>query len=261
MAIDAATGRTIWSVHPDSQAVVVPAIDATGVYTGQRGIAVAYAFERATGALRWKQNLVVGSAYPAYVSGLAASGDTVYVAVQKSLDLNGDISKGVLVALDRLSGAELWRYETPGNKDFFNGAPLLVGTLVIVNDFYAGPLIAIDTRTHQEVWRTDVVGTIRAAIVRSTVLAAGADNKARGLDLATGAVKWETDTGSGSFGVGACGNSFFVSAVDLRRFDAATGAMTGEASRQTYGAFVTNVATDGAQAYVVAYGGTLAFAC
>jgi outer membrane protein assembly factor BamB len=261
MAVDGTTGRTIWSAHPDSQAVVVPALDATALYTGQRGLAVAYAFDRVTGALRWKTNVIVGSAYPASVSGVAVAGDTVYVAVRKALDPNGAASTGVLVALDRASGTELWRYETPGTKDFFYGAPLVVGPRVIVNDFYAGPLIAIDVRTQQEIWRADVVGTVRAAIVGSTVLAAGADNKARAVDLSTGAVKWTAETGSGSFGVGACGNSFFVSAGNLRRYDVGTGAITGETSQASYGAFVSNVTSDGARAYVVAFGGTLAFEC
>ena len=261
MAVDGATGRTIWNVHPDSQAVVVPALDATGLYTGQRGLAVAYAFERATGALRWKVNTVVGSAYPAYVSGLAAAGDVVYVAVEKSLDPNGVASKGVLVALDRATGAELWRYETPGSKDFFLGAPIVVGTKIIVNDFYAGPLIAIDIRTHGELWRADVVGTIRAAVIGSSVFAAGADTKARAIDLETGQVKWTAETGSGSFGVGACGSSFFVSAFDLRRYDAATGAITGQTNRSAHGEFISNVASDGTRAYAVSDRGVFAFAC
>jgi outer membrane protein assembly factor BamB len=261
MAIDGATGRTIWNVHPDSQAIVVPALDATGFYTGQRGLAVAYAFERTTGALRWKQNMVIGSAYPADVSGLAASGDTVYVTVRKALDLNASISTGVLVALDRATGAELWRYETPGTKDFFYGAPIVRGTQVIANDVYAGVLIAIDTRTHGELWRADVGGASRAVIIGSTIFAAGADTKARAIDLATGALKWTGETGSSSFGVGACGNSFFASAFLLRRYDAATGAITGEADRIASGGFFSNVASDGAHAYAVAGNGTFAFDC
>lgn len=261
MAVDGATGHTIWSVHPDSQAVVVPALDETGLYTGQRGLAVAYAFERGTGALRWKVNTVIGSPYPAYVNGLAAIGDTVYVAVQKSLDPNGVASKGVLVALARASGAELWRYETPGSKDFFLGAPIVVGTTVIVNDAYAGPLIAIDSRTHAELWRTDAGGSIRVSLVGSNVIAAGTDTKARAIDVGTGAVKWVAETGSSSFGQGACANSFFVSANELRRYDAVTGAITGVADRTVYGGFFSHVAGDGTRAYVIAGKGTFAFSC
>jgi outer membrane protein assembly factor BamB len=261
MAVDGATGHTIWSVHPDSQAIVVPALDATGLYTGQRGLAVVYAFERASGALRWKRNMIVGSAFPAYVSGLATAGDTIYATIQKSLDLNGVASKGVLVALDRTTGAELWRYETPGSKDYFFNEPVVAAGQVIVVDSYAGLLISVDPRTQTERWRVDVGGANRAFVVGSTVLAAGATTKARGIDLATGTVKWTAETESSPLGAGVCGNSFFVSAFHLHRFDVATGALTGQADRNTYKDFFSNVASDGIHAYAVAGNGTFAFRC
>jgi len=37
-ALDAATGATVWTFHPDSAGLVAPAIDATTIYIGQRGI-------------------------------------------------------------------------------------------------------------------------------------------------------------------------------------------------------------------------------
>lgn len=261
MAVDGATGRTIWNVHPDSQAVVVPALDATALYTGQRGLAIVYAFERKDGAIRWKKNTVEGSAYPSYVHGLATDGGTVYAAVRKSLDPNGVASKGVLVAFDGSSGVELWRYETPGNKDFFYGAPIITGKHIVVNDIYAGFLIAIDRQTHLESWRADIGGASRVIVIGSNILAAGADTKARAIDLVTGTLRWSAPTGSSSLGVGACGNSFFVSVFELRRYDAGTGAMTGEASRDAYGGFFSEIASDGTRAYAVAGKGTFAFGC
>ncbi|MCY7379027.1 MAG: PQQ-like beta-propeller repeat protein [Gemmatimonadaceae bacterium] len=261
MAVDGATGRTLWNMHPDSQAVVVPALDATTFYTGQRGIAVAYALDRATGALRWKQRLITGSPYPAHIRGLAVSGDTVYVNVEKSLDPNGAASKGVLVALDRLTGAELWRFETAGSRDYFYGAPLLAGNRVIVNDIYAGPLIAIDTRTHTELWRADAGGAPRVVIVGSNVIAAGTDTKVRAIDLESGAIRWTADSRSSSFGAGVCRTSIFVSAFYLLRFDAVTGAITGQADRNAFDDFFSNVASDGVRAYAVAGRGTFAFDC
>jgi outer membrane protein assembly factor BamB len=261
MAVDGATGRTIWSMHPDSQAVAVPAVDATGLYTGQRGIAAVYALERSNGILRWKQNVVPGNQFGAFIHGVAVSGDTVYAAVEVWLDLNGVSSKGVLVALDRMSGMELWRYETPGTKDFFLGAPIVTSTKVIVNDAYAGPLIAVDKRTHAEVWRSDAGGSSRAVVIGSMVFTAGHDTKVRAIDLETGTVKWQASSGSSAFGLGACGNSVFVSAFHLRRFDATTGTLTGEANRDTYDDFFSNVASDGTRAYAVAGRGTFAFSC
>ena len=66
-ALDATTGATIWTFHPDSQGVVVPAIDATTIYIGQRGIPTVYALDKLTGALRWRMNLGVGYTFGACV--------------------------------------------------------------------------------------------------------------------------------------------------------------------------------------------------
>ena len=261
MAVEASTGRTIWSVHPDSQAVTEPALDNSGFYTGQRGLAVVYALERATGAIRWKTNVVVGSAFAAHVRGVAVVGDTVYAAVEKYLDRNGVAAKGVLVALDRMTGTELWRYETSDSKDFFYNAPLVVGSQVIVNNFYRANLISIDARTALVQWSTDVGATVRAVVIGDRVLAAGSDTKARALDLRTGVVKWTGSTGSSSFGVGACRGNLFVSAFDLRRFDGATGALTGNADRGVYGGFISHIASDGTRAFAVSSNGVFAFAC
>ena len=261
MAVEASTGRTIWSVHPDSQAVTEPALDNSGFYTGQRGLAVVYALERATGAIRWKTNVVVGSAFAAHVRGVAVAGDTVYAAVEKYLDRNGAAAKGVLVALDRMTGTELWRYETPGERDFFYSAPLVAGSQVIVNNFYRGTLISIDTRTHLELWTTIVGGTGRGIIDGQQIFTAGFDTKARALDLRTGVVKWTGSTGSSAFGLGVCGSNLFVSAFDLRRYDGATGAISGNADRGVYGAFTSHITSDGTRAFAVSWNGVFAFAC
>lgn len=261
MAVDAATGTTIWTVHPDSQAVVVPALDDANFYTGQRGIPVVYAVARDNGVVRWKVNVGVGYTLPAHVHGVAVSGDTVYVAVERYLSTNGVRVSGVLVALDRRDGHELWRYETAGTQDFLRGAPVPVGKLVVVSDFYSGDVVAIDVTTHKEAWRTAAGGPDGVFVVGQTVFVAGTDHFARALDLATGAIKWTSDTGSSDLGYGACGANFMVSAFILRRFDGATGALTGQSGVGGATGFVSYVATDGTRGYLTASNGVFAFAC
>jgi outer membrane protein assembly factor BamB len=262
MAVNGATGATLWNVHPDSQAVTEPALDATTLYTGQRGVPVVYALSRTNGAVRWKVNVGAGYSFRAHVRGVAVSGDTVYASVERYLDLNGGNSTGVLVALTSLDGHELWRYETTGTKDFLLGAPIPAGHLIIINDFYAGDLVAVDVVSHQEVWRTPVGGAVRAVLVGSTLYTAGSDANARALDLSTGVVKWSAPTGSSAFGIGTCNGNFYVSAFHLRRYDPASGQITGEASvGPADGGFVTHVANDGAKAYVAGTGGVAAFPC
>jgi outer membrane protein assembly factor BamB len=262
MAINGATGATIWTVHPDSQAVTEPALDATTFYTGQRGIPIVYALARADGTVRWKVNVGAGYTFRAHVRGVAVSGDTVYASLERYLDLNGVSASGVLVALAASDGHELWRYETPGTKDYLLDAPLPVGRLILVNDFYKGDLIAVDMVSHQEAWRTPVGGTERMAMVGQTVLTAGVDTRARALDLATGAVKWTAETGSSAFGLGKCAGSLFVSAFHLRRYDIGTGQITGESQLGTVdGGFVTHVASDGASVFVAGTSGVAAYRC
>jgi hypothetical protein len=106
-----------------------------------------------------------------------------------------------------------------------------------------------------------VGGANRVFVVGTTVLAAGATTKARGIDLETGAVRWIAETGSSPLGSGVCGNSFFVSAFQLRRYDVASGTITGQADRDTYDSFFSNVASDGQRVYAVAGRGTFAFDC
>jgi outer membrane protein assembly factor BamB len=261
MAVDAATGATIWTLHPDSQAVTAPALDDASFYTGQRGIPVVYAVARDNGVVRWKVNVGVSYTRVAHVRGVGVAGDTVYAAVERYLSANGDVSTGVLVALDRHDGHELWRYETAGTRNFFLGAPVPVGKVVLVTDSEAGDLIAVDMSTHKEVWRTPAGGPFGVYVVGQTAFVSGADHQARAIDISTGAVRWTSDTGSSDLGYGACGSNFMVSSFLLRRFDGATGALTGKSGVGGNPGFVSYIATDGARGYVTASNGVFAFAC
>ncbi len=261
MAVDAATGATIWNVHPDSQTVIAPALDDASFYTGQRGIPVVYAVARDNGAIRWKVNVGVGYTFPAHVHGVGVSGDTVYAALERYLNINGAVVSGVLVALDRRDGHELWRYETPGTYDFLRGAPVPIGRVVLVSDFYSGDVVAVDVVTHREAWRTPAGGPDGTYVVGQTVFVAGVDHQARALDLATGSVKWTADTEGSDLGYGSCGANFMVSAFVLRRFDGATGKITGRSGLGGAGGFVSYIATDGTRGYVTGTNGVFAFPC
>jgi outer membrane protein assembly factor BamB len=264
MAIDAATGSTVWSMHPDSQTVTVPALDSDALYTGQRGIPIVYALGRADGAVRWKVNVGPGFTYPAHVRGVAVSGDTVYAAVERYLNLNGADASGVLVALDRRDGRELWRHETAASatRHYFLGAPVVAGNLVLVADFGSGDVVAIRSANQEVAWRTFAGGVDRLVARTSVVYSAGVDHQARAFDLVTGAVRWSQDTGSSAFGVGVCGNSLLVSAFELRRFDLASGQSTGQAASANHdGGFVTNIVSDGTRAYVSGTSGVYAYWC
>lgn len=258
MAIDGATGHTIWTMHPDSQAVVAPALDATTLYTGQRGLPVVYALDLSSGAVRWRVNIGTGFTFPALVGGIAVRGDTAYVTMQRRFDPNGVASAGVLVALATSDGHELWRYETTSHQAEFFDAPILTDRLVIVNEFTPGNLLAIDIGTHQLAWQSPVGGAVGMVRIGNVIVSAGVDAQVHAVDIATGTSLWTGPTGSSAFGAGACGGSAFASSILLRRFDLGTGVVTGEISG---GNWISQIATDGTRAFVAGSAGSLAVLC
>ena len=259
-ALDAATGTTIWTFHPDSSGVVVPAIDATTIYIGQRGIPIVYALDKATGAPRWRTNVGVGYTFGAVVFGLAVRGDTVYATVWRDKSVNGFLRSGVLVALDRSDGHELWRYETPGDHGSFVTAPLLLPDVVIINDFAGDAVLAIDPRTQSLRWRSPVTDAY-LIYGNGTLYGAGADGHAFAMNVSTGAIQWSMAFGSFASGLALCGNGLWMNNSNLHRIDPATGADRGVVSASGLGTFISNVGTSGQRVYVAGGNSVTAVAC
>ena len=259
-ALDAATGATIWTFHPDSQGVVVPAIDATTIYIGQRGIPTVYALDKATGALRWRTNLGVGYTNSATVFGLAARGDTVYATVSRDKSANGALHSGVLVALDRADGHELWRYETAGDRGSFVTAPLLLPDVLIINDFGAAAVLAIDPRTQTVRWRSPITDEY-LIYGNGTLFGAGAEGNVFAMNPSTGTVQWSKAQGSSAGGLALCGNSVWENNGNLRRVDAATGAERGVLSASGLGTFASDVGTSGQRVFIAGGNLVTAVAC
>jgi outer membrane protein assembly factor BamB len=259
-ALDASTGGTVWTFHPDSQGVVVPAIDATTIYIGQRGIPTVYALDKTTGFLRWRTNLGVGYTFGATVFGLAARGDTVYATVSRDKSANGGLHSGVLVALAANDGHEFWRYETPGDHGSFVTAPLLLPDVVIINDFGGDAVLAIDPRTQSVRWRSPVTDEY-LIYGNGTLYGAGADGHAFAMNVSTGVVQWSTALGSSAGGLALCGNSLWENNGNLHRVDAATGVERGVLGASGLGTFASDVGTSGQRLYVAGGNLVTAVAC
>jgi outer membrane protein assembly factor BamB len=259
-ALDAATGATIWTFHPDSSGVVVPAIDATTIYIGQRGIPSVYALDKATGALRWRTNLGVGYSLGAVVRGFAVRGDTVYATVWRDKAPNGFLSSGVLVALAASDGHEFWRFETPGDHGSFVTAPLLLPDVVIINDFAGDAVLAIDPLTQSVRWRTTVTNAY-LVYGNGTLYGAGADGHVYAMNPSTGAVQWSTALPSSAGGLALCGNSLWENSGNLHRVDAATGAERGVLAASGLGTFASDVGTSGQRVFVAGGNLVTAVAC
>ena len=209
--VETASGHVRWSMsvdHPtqDGQS----AIDGVALYYGTADHTVV-ARRLASGEALWTTDIAPGTAFPSPVFGVSVRGDTVFAATVRWVDRNGGSIVGDLIALDRLSGRELWRYTAP-SRSGFQGAPVLAGNLAIVNDVYSHGLVAIDLTTRQMVWRTDVRedGYITAetppVLVGDTLYSGSTDTQVYALHVQTGAYRWRVGTRAGSIGSTAvCG--------------------------------------------------------
>ena len=265
LSMDVRDGHTIWNVHPDAQAVVYASVDDRALYTGQRDIPFVYALDVADGHLIWKVNIGSGWTFPGHVEGTAVSGDTVYVAARKWLAQNGYIGQGVLVALDRTDGHELWRYETPGTNGGLQDGPVVAGNLLVVSDLIGNAFFAYDRFAKRLVWRVqgkDNGPLTPPVVVGDDVYVGSANTHLYAVSLQTGTVKWDV-TPTGSIGGTAfCGAQVFIEAYQIQRRNATNGAFTGVYNYDPdIGPFTSNIATDGTSIYFAGEGGVYALAC
>jgi outer membrane protein assembly factor BamB len=128
-AFSAANGRHLWhaSTRPSSMFWFMP-VSADGslvVYASEHGYL--YAFDAATGVLRWEVYGITNTLRPAIVGGLVWAEDV----------------DGRLLALDARDGRQLWA-STPFGLDQL-GSPVIAGSSVLVG-VKDGPLLAYHVR-------------------------------------------------------------------------------------------------------------------
>jgi outer membrane protein assembly factor BamB len=264
LAMRQSDGSTIWNFHPDSQAVVYPSMDDQALYTGQRGIPFVYALSLTDGHPLWKVNIGTGWTYPGFVNGTAVSGDTVYVAGRRFLAQNGYINKGVLVALDRRDGHELWRYETPGQFGGLQDAPVVAGNLIVASDLLGNGVFAYDRFALREVWRVKRVDNgplTPPVVVGNDVYSGSADTYLYAIDLQTGALKWQQKSGGSIAGTAFCGGQVFVQDEGLRRRDPQRGGAYTGAFNTGIWPLTSNLTSDGNRLYFTGENGVHAIKC
>ena len=187
-------GQRLWAFLPAAQAAQCQlSADSGAVYVGTRSH-VLYALDAGTGAIRWSVDLGPGWAYTGMVMGTAVSGDTVYAAVPQELNASGTQRVGHVVALDRASGTELWRYTTPGQQFEVSGAPAIAGSLLLLGDGNAPGYFAVDRTTGQLAWRiataAGLLGVVSTPAWNGTRAFAASQGGAYAADLTSGTPVW-----------------------------------------------------------------------
>lgn len=229
-AYDADDGSVIWRYRPDANASLGRSALAGGTLFFGTSSHRVYALDAATGTVQWSTDVGPEWEHQAVVRGIAVSGDTVYAAVEQWRAANGYVASGWLVAMDRGTGAVLWRYRsgTGEDRDVFGSSPTVAGRLVLVSDVSSNAVVAVDRFTGQEMWRfrglPGFVGIQEAPLVRGgRVYAASGDTRVYALDLATGEPVWSRALPAANEAYAFCGDQLFVNYGGVAALDPATG--------------------------------------
>ncbi|HJP85745.1 MAG TPA: PQQ-binding-like beta-propeller repeat protein [Gemmatimonadaceae bacterium] len=215
-ALDANTGRELWRyeapldtvehANPRPGYVQRARIDADDqtVFIPAWGASVS-AVDLQTGQTRWVWPVEPTLGHRSGSMGVRLSGDTVFATVWHSLNLTGTQGEAWLLALDRLSGRELWRVILPklSSGTTANDAPAIWHNLVYVT-MTSGDLYAINRETQQIAWHipTQISPSgIGAALISGPevyedfVYANGSDMKLHAYRAADGVEVWASEGG------------------------------------------------------------------
>jgi outer membrane protein assembly factor BamB len=267
-ANDVVTGALIWErafdINVSSPDASDLAADDAALFVGLRdGRSLALA--QADGHTLWEAVIATPDwTFKGLVGGATLSGDTLYVTATRYLNANAFEEAAVIVALDRQSGRELWRYQSGRTDTSISHAAELTGPNLVFTDAYIGSVIAIDRATGVERWRQPTYGFFFGApVIRGdTVFVATAASRAYALDAASGKILWTAKLEAGATSVGVCGSELFAGDFHVEVHKAANGGSVGLAFKGSAEEIVTSLITvlDG-----VVYVGTnkrlIAFRC
>lgn len=146
-----------------------------------------------------------------FYGGAGVSGNTAVI---------GDVGSAV-IALDVRDGRELWRHSTGG---WVYGSPAIANGRVFIGG-YDGQFRALSLRDGSLLWSHSAGGRISgsATVVNDIVYTSilyreGQPRKTWGLDVKTGAVRWQNDDGRYSPVVGAGATLYVVGTKLLRAY-------------------------------------------
>jgi outer membrane protein assembly factor BamB len=188
-AIDAATGRVVWTAPGQCFSCPVSA-DATSVYVptaGDSGTAVV-AYERLDGTTRWSVPSDVGN------DGAIVVGGTVFLL--EYVETPGTVEKTyAFSARSAATGALLWRTPFGGGRYLTFATPALAYGTVFAG-IPDGTFDAIDAATGAVRWSVQLPPTSAAPAVANSVVYIAADTKVYAFAAADGQLLWSAGLGT-----------------------------------------------------------------
>lgn len=267
---DIQTGKVLWRTPSDSAWSRQNAIDSSTLYYGTHEHRV-LARNVNDGTIRWSFDTAPNTAYKTMISGVALHGDRLYVSTQRWLNENGSLSTGELIALDRETGTEVWRYTAAGQHSEFFTAPVFSGDIGIVSDVARHSLRGIDVTKGTQVWEAlateagYVTAEQPAAIANDTVFVASTDTQIHAFDATTGSLLFRVQAHSGSLeNTAVCGRLVLVvpwTTGPLVAMDRKTLNVFRPAVMIADDELFSRIAVDGNTAYAVGMKGVYAFRC
>ncbi len=187
-AVQPDSGKTLWTYPLRAEGIAKPLIQ-NGVVYVLGGNNVMHALNAKTGKLIWTYNRreasnisVRGGSQP------ALAGDMVLVG----------FSDGVLVALNKSSGAVLWETGLNRNKRFrdVDATPVVDGDRIYVSS-YDGALYSLGLTDGRVIWMIDDGGYEEVLLNGNTLYYSSTSGKTMALDKLSGKVIWSKDNPRG----------------------------------------------------------------
>jgi outer membrane protein assembly factor BamB len=207
-------------------------VDAHGLYVGRLDHRVA-ALDPASGTVRWTTDIDRDWEFLSRPDGISVSGDTVYALAERWLDRNGYRRAALIVALDRDTGVELWRFVRQGDEGGnTTGAPAVAGRVLVYNDALGGAVTGVDRFTGQEVWRVSGDSSSMGpqgtpVIVADTAFVGSGDRWLYAIHTPSGRVLWKAFTRASIFYTAVCGNLVLLNNQAVAPVDRTTHAVQG----------------------------------
>jgi outer membrane protein assembly factor BamB len=260
-ALSTADGSVAWRFGASASTDLCE-IDVNGgvVYVGTRDHRV-YALNLASGAEQWSVDVGAGWTFLGVVTGVARSGDSLYVAVEQWLDVNGSRRRGHVVALRVTDGAELWRSVGAGDLNTVSSAPGVADRLLLLPDLWSG-FFAVDRFSGSEVWRFNTAefafGALQAPVARDGIAFGAAQGGVYAVDLETGELRWKREDLVGARDVALCGDVLLVQNQTIQVLDPRNGRSFASLLVDPVDFPTSDLAVDGDEAFfignVAAYG-------
>ena len=191
-AVDLLTGEPVWpaAVQLDDVVRIPVTADDDAAYVGDFSGNVT-AVELSSGEVRWSADLGTSIA-----GAVTVDGDRALVAT-----VGEQQTPGVVVALDRSTGEELWRTGEDVIRGNLVSAPVVADGRILVLE--PGSVVALDASDGRLLWRTEIVNPLKTPFspeaiaamapvsADGTVFVVDVTGRAFGLDAETGAIRWD----------------------------------------------------------------------